>query len=88
MDLDLEIAKADKKLGLAIMNLDKVKKVESQPNYEGTIPADVRLANEEKVCVPLSNRKYSSNRPIALTRGRSSKWNWRHWSLQKRCLQN
>ena len=48
MDLNVEIAKADKKLGLTIMNLDKVKKVESQPNYEDTIPADVRLVNEEK----------------------------------------
>ena len=55
MDLNVEIAKADKKLGLTILNLDKVKKVESQPNYEDTIPADVRLVNEEKVCAPVSN---------------------------------
>lgn len=49
MDLDVEIAKADKKLGLATMNLEKVRKLESQPNYDETIPADVRLTNEEKV---------------------------------------
>lgn len=49
MDLDVEIGKCDKKLGLAQLNLDKIRKVESQPNYEETIPANVRVANEEKV---------------------------------------
>jgi valyl-tRNA synthetase len=48
VDLDVEIAKADKKLILARLNLDKVTKVESQPDYEDTVPANVRLANEEK----------------------------------------
>jgi len=48
VDLDLEIAKCDKKLGLAQLNLDKIIKIESQPNYEETIPAAVRLANEDK----------------------------------------
>lgn len=45
----MEIAKCDKKLDLAKMSLDKVLKVEAQPDYETTIPANVRLANEEKV---------------------------------------
>lgn len=49
MDLDNEIAKCDKKLGLARLNLTKLQKVESQPNYEETIPANVREANDEKV---------------------------------------
>jgi valyl-tRNA synthetase len=50
VDLDVEIAKAEKKLDLARLNLDKVVKVESQPDYEDTVPANVRLANEEKAC--------------------------------------
>ena len=49
MDLDNEIAKAEKKIGLAQMNLTKLQKVLSQPNYEETIPANVREANDEKV---------------------------------------
>jgi valyl-tRNA synthetase len=49
VDLDVEIAKCVKKLELASLNLDKVWKVESQPEYESTVPANVRLANEEKV---------------------------------------
>jgi valyl-tRNA synthetase len=49
VDLDVEIAKADKKLQLAQMNLEKVRKVEAQPDYENIIAADVRLLNEEKV---------------------------------------
>jgi valyl-tRNA synthetase len=50
VDLDVEIAKCVQKLELASLNLDKVRKVESQPEYESTVPANVRLANEEKVC--------------------------------------
>lgn len=50
MDLDVEIAKCDKKLGLAKLNLEKVRKVESQADYEETVPENVRLINEEKVC--------------------------------------
>lgn len=49
MDLDVEIAKCEKKLDLAKLNLEKVRKVESQPDYEDTVPASVRLQNEEKV---------------------------------------
>ncbi|RDB22412.1 Valine--tRNA ligase [Hypsizygus marmoreus] len=48
VDLDVEISKCEKKLDLARMNLQKVIKVESQADYEDTVPADVRLANETK----------------------------------------
>lgn len=50
MDLDNEIAKCDKKIGLAQMSLNKLHKVLSQPNYTETIPVHVQEANEEKVC--------------------------------------
>jgi valyl-tRNA synthetase len=49
--LDVEIAKCDKKLQLAQLNLDKIRKIESQADYEETVPANARLANEEKVRV-------------------------------------
>ena len=49
VDLDAEIAKAVKKLSLAQLNLDKILKIESQAEYESTVPDNVRLANEEKV---------------------------------------
>jgi len=65
VDLDLEIAKCDKKLGLAQLNLDKIAKIESQPNYEETIPANVRLTNEDKVCIDLLSR--SSNLTCSLS---------------------
>ncbi|KAI0338116.1 hypothetical protein BDW22DRAFT_1338444 [Trametopsis cervina] len=48
VDLDAEIAKCDKKLQLAQLNLDKIIKIEAQPEYEETVPANARLANEEK----------------------------------------
>ncbi|KAF8063543.1 tRNA synthetases class I-domain-containing protein [Lyophyllum atratum] len=48
VDLDVEIAKCVKKLDLARLNLQKVVKMEAQPDYEETVPATVRLANEEK----------------------------------------
>ena len=50
MDLEKEIAKCDKKLDLARLNLQKIMKVISQPDYESTVPENVRMANEEKVC--------------------------------------
>lgn len=50
VDLDTEIAKIDKKLGLSRLNLEKVLKLEAQPEYETTVPANVRLFNEDKVC--------------------------------------
>jgi valyl-tRNA synthetase len=49
VDLDVEIGKCDKKLNLAKMNLAKIVKVESQPDYLQTVPENVRLANEDKV---------------------------------------
>ncbi|EPQ53150.1 hypothetical protein GLOTRDRAFT_100848 [Gloeophyllum trabeum ATCC 11539] len=48
VDLDAEIAKCEKKIHLANLNLEKVKKAESVADYEATVPANVRLANEEK----------------------------------------
>ncbi|KAI0933300.1 hypothetical protein AcV7_004807 [Taiwanofungus camphoratus] len=48
VDLDGEIIKCQKKLDLARMNLEKVRKVEAQPGYEDTVPANVRVVNEEK----------------------------------------
>ncbi|KAH9916527.1 tRNA synthetases class I-domain-containing protein [Fomitopsis serialis] len=48
VDLDNEINKSEKKLDLARINLDKTRKAESHPDYEQTVPADVRAANEEK----------------------------------------
>ncbi|KAJ3564931.1 hypothetical protein NP233_g7968 [Leucocoprinus birnbaumii] len=48
VDLDVEIAKCDKKLDLARLNLAKIVKVEAQPDYGETVPENVRLTNEEK----------------------------------------
>ncbi|KAF8966826.1 tRNA synthetases class I-domain-containing protein [Flammula alnicola] len=48
VDLDNEIAKCDKKLDFAHLNLQKIIKVESQPEYEGTVPANVRTVNTDK----------------------------------------
>ena len=49
VDLDAEIAKCEKKLQLAQLNLDKVRKVEAQSDYVETVPANVRLINEDRV---------------------------------------
>ena len=49
IDFDVEIAKCEKKLNLARLNLEKIRKVESQPDYEETVPKNVRLINEDKV---------------------------------------
>lgn len=51
VDLDVEISKCEKKLDLARLNLNKITKIEAQPDYEETIPANVRLSNEEKVWI-------------------------------------
>ncbi|KZT67577.1 hypothetical protein DAEQUDRAFT_729015 [Daedalea quercina L-15889] len=48
VDLDNEIFKSQKKLDLARLNLDKARKVELHPDYDQSVPADVRIANEEK----------------------------------------
>lgn len=49
MDIESELVKCEKKLALARMNLSKIVKIESQEDYESTVPPNVRLANEEKV---------------------------------------
>jgi len=48
VDLDAEMAKCEKKLQLAQLNLDKVRKVEAQSDYVETVPANVRLINEDR----------------------------------------
>jgi valyl-tRNA synthetase len=45
----VEIAKCDKKLDLAKLNLQKIVKLESQPDYAATVPANVQAANSDKV---------------------------------------
>lgn len=49
VDLDAEIAKCDKKLTLARLNLEKIMKIVSQPDYAETVPSAVQIANDEKV---------------------------------------
>ena len=49
VDLEKEISKCEKKLDLARLNLQKIVKIESQPEYEETVPANVRTANDDKV---------------------------------------
>ena len=49
MDLEKEINKCEKKLDLARLNLQKIVKIESQPEYEETVPANVRTANGDRV---------------------------------------
>ena len=49
IDLDAEIVKCDKKLDVARMNAEKLRKIEAQPEYETTVPENVRAANAEKV---------------------------------------
>ncbi|KAF8257302.1 tRNA synthetases class I-domain-containing protein [Lactarius quietus] len=48
VDLDAEIAKCEKKLQLAQLNLDKVRKVEAQADYVETVPENVRSINEDR----------------------------------------
>ncbi|KAI9462003.1 tRNA synthetases class I-domain-containing protein [Lactarius psammicola] len=48
VDLDAEIAKCEKKLQLARLNLDKVRKVEAQSDYVEAVPENVRLMNEDR----------------------------------------
>lgn len=49
VDFEIEIAKCEKKLKLARLNLEKIRKVECQADYEETVPANVRVINEDKV---------------------------------------
>ncbi|KAF8175785.1 tRNA synthetases class I-domain-containing protein [Pholiota molesta] len=48
VDLDNEIAKCDKKLDFARLNLQKIVKLENQPEYAETVPENVRAANTDK----------------------------------------
>ncbi|KII90336.1 hypothetical protein PLICRDRAFT_136533 [Plicaturopsis crispa FD-325 SS-3] len=48
VNLDVEIAKCDKKLDLARLNLGKIQKIEAQVDYEQNVPENARLQNEEK----------------------------------------
>ncbi|OBZ73187.1 hypothetical protein A0H81_06899 [Grifola frondosa] len=61
VDLDAEIVKCGKKLAITRMNLEKIRKTETLPDYAATIPENVRLDNEEKL--------YNSD-PFALRRQR------------------
>ena len=49
MDLDAEMSKCEKKLSVAQINADKLRKVKVQPDYESTVPESVRDSNAEKV---------------------------------------
>ena len=49
VDLDAEISKSEKKLDLALLNADKLQKLQAQAGYEQSIPDDVRASNAEKV---------------------------------------
>ncbi|KDQ17416.1 hypothetical protein BOTBODRAFT_30213 [Botryobasidium botryosum FD-172 SS1] len=49
VDLDAEIEKCEKKLGLVKMNADKIRTAQEKPGYEANIPEDVRSANSEKL---------------------------------------
>jgi hypothetical protein len=51
VDLDAEIAKCDKKLTLARLNLEKIMKIVSQPDYAETVPSVVQISNDEKVAL-------------------------------------
>ncbi|KAG9315147.1 tRNA synthetases class I-domain-containing protein [Chiua virens] len=48
VNLEAEVAKCDKKLDLTRLNLEKLYKVISQPDYQSTVPEAVQLNNEEK----------------------------------------
>ena len=49
MNLEAEVAKCDTKIDLARLNLEKLLKMMSQPDYQTTVPETVQLSNEEKV---------------------------------------
>lgn len=47
--MDIEIVKNEKKLNVAKLALDKVKKAEAVPNYEEIVPVETRDFNTERV---------------------------------------
>lgn len=71
VDLDAEVSKLEKKLGLAQMSADKIKKLQEQPDYEKNLPDNVRAANAEKVSQSRICRWTGTNIGLARdTRGR------------------
>ncbi|OBZ72804.1 Valine--tRNA ligase, mitochondrial [Grifola frondosa] len=52
VDLYAEIVKCEKKLVIARINLEKIRKTEALPDYAETVPENVRLSNEEKLALP------------------------------------
>ncbi|KAL5522197.1 VAS1 [Sanghuangporus sanghuang] len=49
VDLDAEIAKIDKRLDVANLAADKLRKQTAVPDYEAAVPENVRTANAEKL---------------------------------------
>ena len=49
VDIDAEIAKLTKKMGLVAINADKVKKAQAMPDYAAKIPEKIRLENQAKL---------------------------------------
>lgn len=86
VNLEAEVAKCDKKIGLARLNLEKLYKVISQPNYQTTLPEAVQLSNEEKVglsfclwiCLKLIEK--------CLYSGRRWRWSLLRSMYQERCF--
>ena len=58
VNLEAEVAKCDKKIDLVRLNLEKLYKVISQPDYQVTVPEAVQLSNEEKVSTCLTFDKF------------------------------
>ena len=93
MDLDKEIAKCEKKLDLTRLNLQKIVKIESQPEYEETVPANVRTANSDKVWSAfLLPQPMFVNHFIFIFsfgfRKKRLKLKFQHWKCQETCLYN
>ena len=86
IDIAAEIAKCEKKLDLARLNLDKIRKIQSQAEYEETIPANVRLLNEDKVCVGKHMPFFTILTPASLIREKYTRQKLLRLSCPRRCL--
>lgn len=86
VDLDVEIAKCEKKRDLARMNLQKIVKVEAQADYAETVPENVRGANEEKVSIGASLCVESMLIGVCGCSARRWRRRWRRLSFRGRCL--
>ena len=75
MDLDAEIAKCDKKLTLARLNLEKIMKIVSQQDYAETVPSAVQMVNDEKVGLSVSTTNACSHTVFDNHRGRHTRRN-------------